>query len=126
MVRTDAYSKLVARAVLGEIGLNLKPVELRLGTGRYANGVVTPPKRSDTDLANPVLSGITSFTLSNVGGSVRVQAQVPGSSTPYTITEAGLFTADGIAVILDAFRPRTLVTPFVLEFFWPIFPEVEL
>lgn len=123
-VTTHAYRTLLARAVEGE-AVTLTPATLKLGVGRYdsASGVLSAPHPSDTDLAQPAVSNIA-LTLTRYGPTLRITALVPGSTYPGTYTEAGLFLADGTAVILDAFRPVIIEPGMTKRFTYTLFPDV--
>ena len=102
------------------------PVSAKIGTGRYnsGSGVLTPVIPSDTDLATIVRSGI-SIARTRVGREIRITYTVAPDGTARQITEAGVFTASGIALLLQSFRPRTLpASGASLTFIHTLFPEV--
>jgi hypothetical protein len=124
----NAYRNRVARCIAGESPRpDIVPAYAKLGSGRYnsSTGELTDPAPTDTDVQSPI-SGYTNLpvTVSVVGNSVRVQLQVPGGSTPVNVTEIGVFTSDGTAVVLDSFRPVTLQAPLTLQTTYTIYPEV--
>ena len=122
---TAAYRILVARAIMGD-AVDLLPATLKLGTGHYnaGTGVLTSPTPSETDLETPVITGVTA-TVNRSGQVIRITAGVEGTSTPVEITEAGVFLTDGTMVLIDVFRPRTLVTGVPFAFAYSLLPEVN-
>lgn len=123
LTTTTAYRTLVARAIMGDAVVML-PTTLKLGTGHFSGGVLVPPTPSETDLATAVITGVA-LTVTRVGALVRCTAEVIGGATPYDITEAGLFTADGTMVLIDVFRPRTLTNGLTFDFRYTLIPEVN-
>lgn len=123
LTTTTAYRTLVARAILNE-SVDLLPATLRLGIGHFAGGVIVPPTPSETALDDEVISGVA-LTVTRVGALVRCTAEVVGGATPYDITEAGLFTASGVMVLIDVFRPRTLTNGLTFDFRYTLLPEVN-
>jgi hypothetical protein len=124
----NAYRNRVARNIAGETPRpDIVPAYAKLGSGRYnsSTGELTDPAPTDTDVQSPI-PGYTNLpvTVSVVGNSVQVRLQVPGGATPVDVTEIGVFTSDGTAVVLDSFRPVTLQAPLTLQTTYTIYPEV--
>ncbi|GEM48667.1 hypothetical protein [Deinococcus cellulosilyticus] len=108
-------------AVADAVESLLSGATLRVGNGRYQNGAPVKPQPSHTNLGNPILSGIP-VTVVRTGNSFVLHATVAGTSTPLTITEAGVFLQNGQAVILESFHPRTIEAPMTHTFKYTIFP----
>lgn len=121
---TRVFRERMARLVVGEAAL-VVPATLKLGTGRYTQqGGVVAPTAEDTDLQSPVISGVA-VRLERNGHAVRISASVPGGAIPYQITEAGVFAADGAAILLDAFLPTQLQAGISFDIDYTLYPEVE-
>ncbi|MBW6396027.1 hypothetical protein KZX47_12820 [Thermus sp. SYSU G05001] len=126
-VVTQAYKERVAKMIAGEGTWSLVPAYAALGSGRYdpQTGTLTDPSPTDGGLAAP-LSGYSNLpvTVSRVGTAVRVDVAVPGGASSVNVTEAALYTSDGIPIVLDAFRPVALQAPLTLYLTYTIYPEV--
>ena len=122
---TSAYRTLVAQAIMGTT-VDLLPVTLQLGTGHYdpVTGVLTPPTPGETALETPVITAVP-VTATRDGQVIRCVATVEGGATPVEITEAGLFTTAGTMVLIDVFRPRTLIEGVSFQLRYTLLPEVE-
>jgi len=55
---------------------------------------------------------------------VHIHINVPGGSAMVLVSELGVFTEDGVAVILDAFRPFPLEAPLTFQATYTIYPDV--
>lgn len=123
---TAAYRLLVARAIMGD-AVDLLPAKFALGTGRYdpVTGVLTPPSPADTGLEAPLAMTPVTVNVSRSGQTILVTAVVEGDATPVEITEAAVFLDDDTMVLIDAFRPRTLVEGVPFAFAYTLLPEVN-
>lgn len=122
---TSAYRTLVAQAIMGTT-VDLLPVTLQLGTGHYdpATGVLTPPTPGETALEAPVITDVAVATTRD-GQVIRCIATVEGGATTVNVTEAGLFTFAGVMVLIDVFRPRSLIAGVTFQLRYTLLPEVE-
>lgn len=109
-VTTNAYKTLIARAVMGESGLDLLPKIMKIGNGATFNGDVPNPAAStDTDLTNS-LSSVT-ITPTRSGFRVNATGTIPGSGTSTTINEVGFFTNGGVMIGRATFPNSSFVAP---------------
>lgn len=121
------YKTRLARMIAGEGTWSLVPAYAALGSGRYnpATGELSAPSPGDTGLASPLAGyGNLPLTLSRVGTATRVEVRVPGGANPVDVTEAGVFTADRVPILLASFRPIRLQAPLTLVLIYTIYPEV--
>jgi hypothetical protein len=124
----NAYRRRIAENIAGVSNPpDIVPAYAKLGSGRYDpnTGQLTDPTPTDTDVESPI-PGYTNIplTLSVSGTSAVIVLSVPGGSTAVDVSEIGIFTADGVPVILDSFRPVTLQAPLTLQVTYTIYPEV--
>jgi hypothetical protein len=119
-ITTNAWRIRVSQKILGET-VDTVPAEIRLGTGR--SGGTVPPAATDTNLQTPVITGIVPSVV-RTGELITITAIVTGGATGYSITEAGVFTADGGAIILTSFLPVSLATGITQQFVFQLYPEV--
>ncbi len=98
---------------------------MKVGTGRYNSTTgLTAPTPTDTDLQTAVISNIV-VTLERQGHSVIIKGTVNGGGVPYQITEAGVFAADGAAILLDSFLPTQLQQGQSFDLEYTLYPEVD-
>lgn len=118
---TNIYRERIARAIQGETALPITPASARLGTGR--SGGTVAPSPGDTNLHQPAISGLA-VTVTRLGHTLTITSTVVGGATPVAISEAGLFSSDGVALMLASFAPVTLQEGLTYVQTWTLYPEV--
>lgn len=116
---TSSYRTDLAQQVL----TTLSGATCKLGSGRFAGGVLSDPQPSDTDLENATVTGLA-VTAFRSGQSVIVEVEIDGGTYAGTYTEAGIFLSDASALLLDAFRPVTIEAGVTFRLTYTLFPEV--
>lgn len=118
---TNIYRERIARAIQGETALPITPVTAQLGTGR-ASGTL-PPSPENLNLDQPVITGLA-VTVTRLGHTLTITSTIVGGATPVAISEAGLFSSDGVALMLASFAPVTLQAGLTYVQTWTLYPEV--
>lgn len=109
-VTTNAYKTLVARVIMGETGIDLKPATFKVGNGATFNGSSpNPATPADTDLANTIASAPATPTRSGV--RISSTGTIPGAGTATTVNEVGLFTASGVMIARMTMPNTTFTAP---------------
>lgn len=127
LVTTAGYKTRIAQAIAGEVGpFDITPAQFQLGDGRYnaSTGVLTDPTELDTDLDNPIAPAAALFDVTRYGSIIVATIRYTGPVGGATITEAGLYTSDNLAIALDSFRPITVAEGVLWEAKYTILPGV--
>lgn len=116
---TNGYRTLIARALMGETGLDLLPARIAFGNGAPA----TPPTGNEIALANEFAEG-GFFAVYRSGDTVIAFDTLPSAALGTTFNEVGLFTASGELIAIYHTDGTTINAPEVYDVTFQLKVEV--
>lgn len=118
---TTAWRTRVSRTIMGELGLDIKPVSIAIGDGAFT------PEKVQRPPAEALYHETASFgaEVIRVGAVIRAKLVLPTGAQAVQFNEVSLKTADGTTVLHGTLPTQSVIQGVDAEFEFLLMPDME-